>query len=217
MLKVAAALLAVVLVPSAARANGESGPMFGGSIVATHGEEGEKDVAGVGAELALWWSRIGIAAEAAHQWAFDGVDGPEVSSVAGSLRVLAFHHVLPSILDGRERVDLGIELHGIAERAWWDDGSKHRDSYGFGIAIRLRGTGDDDRSNLLAESRFFVRILETRSEDAMRITARGISPSSLTSGVGIIIGLGASFGGGQPAYVEQLRRRNGLDAEAIVR
>jgi hypothetical protein len=214
MLKVAAALLALVIAPAAARANGELGPMFGGSIVASHGDE--TDVAGVGAEMVLWYGRIGIAVEASRQWTVDAVEGPQVGSVSGSLRLLAFDHIVPSLLDSREVVDLGIELHGIVERAWWDDLSSHRDSYGFGLAVRLRGASDDDRSNLLAESRLFVRVLRTR-DDTMDLAARDTSPSMVASGVGVIIGLGAMFGGGQPAYVDQLRRRNTLDAESIVR
>jgi len=216
MSKAAAALLAVVLGPVTARANGELGPMVGGSVVATHGGD-ETDVAGVGAEIAFWYGHIGIGAEASRQWTVGDVEGPHVGTVAGSLRLLAFDHIVPSLLDSREVVDLGIELHGIVERAWWDDLSNYRDSYGFGIAVRLRGANDDDRSNLLAESRFFVRVMKTRHDDTMDIAARNTSSSSMTNEVGVIIGLGALFGGGQPAYVEQLRRRNSLDAESIVR
>jgi hypothetical protein len=212
--KVAIALLAIVIAPATVRANGELGPMFGGSIVATHGEE--TDVAGVGAEVVFWYGRIGIAAEASHQWSVDAAEGPQISAVSGSLRLLAFDHIVPSLLDTREVIDLGIELHGVVERAWFDDLATHRDSYGLGLAIRLRGANDDDRSNLLTESRFFVRVLESRRDDAMATTARDTSPSSRTSGVSVIIGLGALFGGGQPAYVEQLRRRNALDAESVL-
>lgn len=189
--------------------------MFGGSIVATHGDE--TDVAGVGAEVVLWYSRIGIAAEATRQWSVDAAEGPQVGAISGSLRLLAFDHVVPSLLDSREVVDLGIELHGIVERAWWDDLTKHRDSYGAGLALRLRGASDDDRSNLLAESRLFVRVMKLRSDDAMDLAARDTSPSSMSSGVAVIIGLGALFGGGQPAYVDRLRRRNALDAESVIK
>ena len=214
MSKVAAALLALVIAPAAARAEGEFGPMFGGAIVASHGDE--TDVAGVGAELAFWYSRLGIAVEASRQWSVDP-EGPKVSVASGSLRILAFDHIVPSLLDSREVVDLGIELHGIVERAWWDELSPHRDSYGVGLAIRLRGANDDDRSNLLAESRLFVRVMKARGDDAMELAVRGTSPSSMTRGVGVIIGLGALFGGGQPAYVQRLRRRNTLDAESVIR
>ena len=151
MSKVAAALLAIVIVPAAVHAEGERGPLLGGSIVATHGDE--TDVAGVGAEIVFWYSRIGVAVEASRQWTVDAVAGPQVGAVSGSLRLLAFDHIVPSLLDSREVVDLGIELHGIVERAWWDDLASHQDSYGVGAALRVRGASDDDRSNLLAESR----------------------------------------------------------------
>ncbi len=212
MSKVAVALLAIVIAPVSARADGERGAMFGGSIVATHGDD--TDVAGVGAELVLWYGRIGIAAEASRQWTVDAAAGPQVGAVSGSLRVLAFDHVVTSLLDARESVGLGIELHGVVERAWWDDLASHRDSYGVGVAVRVRGASDDDRSNLLAESRLFVRVLKTRSAD-MEIAARDTSPSS-ARGVGVVIGLGVLFGGGDPDYVDRLRRRNALDSESLL-
>jgi hypothetical protein len=210
------ALLAVTLLPSLAAAEGELGPMFGGGIVATHGSE--RDIAGLNAELVLWYGRIGVAAEGARQWNVDGVNAPAVASLGASLRLLAFRNVVPSLLDSREVVDLGIELQGIVERAWWDEAAPDRDpvSYGVGIAVRLRGANDDDRSNLLAESRVFVRVMRSRSS-GMDVAARDTMPDAMTEGVGVMIGLGAAFGGGQSAYVEQLRRRNALDSEWLVR
>ena len=205
----------LLLAPALAHAEGEYGPLFGGSIMATHGTE--RDVAGVGAELAFWYSRIGIGVEASEQWTVDE-QGPRVGALAGSLRVLVFDHIVPSVLDSREVVDLGIELHGIVERTWWNDARVGDEPvrYGLGIALRLRGVNDDDRSTLLAESRFFVRVLKARTADS-NVAARETMPSMVTEGATVIIGLGALFGGGRPAYVQQLRRRNTLDAEAVVR
>jgi hypothetical protein len=208
----AAALLAILNAPVLAHADGERGPMFGGSIIATHGDE--TDVAGVGAEMVFWYGRLGLAAEASRQWTVDAVAGPQVGAVSGSLRVLAFDHVVPSLLDSREVVGLGIELHGIVERAWWDDVTTHRDSYGVGLALRVRGASTDDRSNLLAESRVFVRVMKTREAD-MEIAARDTTPSS-ASGVGVVVGLGVLFGAGDPEYVDRLRRRNALDSESLL-
>lgn len=210
------ACLALLATMSVAEANGELGPMIGGGIVASRGSDTE--VAGIAVELVQWYGRVGLAAEASRQWSVEGVDGPRVGVVAGSLRLLVFDHVVPSLLDSREVVDLGIELQGIAERAWWEDAPSQRDpvSYGLGLAIRLRGASDDDRSNLLAESRLFVRV--TRSRDVeMNIAARDAMPAAARDGVSVIVGLGALFGGGKAAYVEKLRRRNALDSEWLVR
>ena len=209
------ALLAIVCAAPIAAAEGELGPMFGGGVVATHASE--RDIAGLTCELVLWHGPIGIAAEGSRQWCVDGGQ-PAVASLGASVRLLAFHHVVPSLLDSREVVDLGIELQGIVERSWWDDAAPDRDpvSYGLGIAVRLRGANDDDRTNLLAESRLFVRVLRSRSSEMM-VAARDTTPDATSEGVAVVIGLGALFGGGQSAYVERLRRRTALDSEWLVR
>lgn len=209
--RAALAVLAISLGAPAARADGELGPMFGGGIVATHGSD--TDVAGVGAELVQWLGPIGLAAEASRQWTVDDAHGPQLGTLGASLRVLAFDHVVPSLFDAREVVELGIELQGVVERTWRDD-ANGRDpvSYGLGLALRLRGATDDDRSNLLAESRLFVRVLRARSAEA-DVAARETMPAAVADGTSVILGLGAVWGGGQPAYVAGLRRRNALDAE----
>src|SRR5687767_5706405 len=137
------ALAIALATPVAAHAEGELGPMVGGGIVASHGDD--HDVAGFGAELVLWYGPIGLGTEVSRQWSVEDVSGPRVTTLAASLRLLAFHHVVPSLLDSRDVVDLGIELQGIVERAWWDEADSPL-SYGFGVAVRLRGTNDDDRS-----------------------------------------------------------------------
>ena len=208
------AALLVISAAAPANAEGELGPMFGGSIVASHGED--TDVAGFGAELVLWYGRLGVAAEASRQWTVDDAHGPQVGAVAASVRVLAFDQVVPSLLDSRDVVDLGIELQGIVERAWWnEERASDPVSYGFGVAVRLRGANDDDRSNLLAESRLFVRVMRAHESD-MSIAARDTMPSVETRGVGVIVGLGALWGPGRSAYVARLRRDPTLDSEWLV-
>jgi hypothetical protein len=210
------ACLALMAVTSVAEAEGELGPMLGGAVVASHSDA---EVAGGNAELVFWVGPIGIAAEASRQWTVDDREGPQVGAVAGSLRLLAFSHVMPSLLDHRDLVELGIELHGVVERAWWWNvapGEHEPVSYGGGFALRLRGASDDDRSNLLAESRLFVRVMRER-ESEMSYAARDTSPSVARDGVTVMVGLGAAFGGGRSAYVEKLRRRNALDSEWLVR
>lgn len=210
------ALVAIVIVLAApgAYAEGELGPMIGGAIVGAHGDE--VDVAGAGVEMALWYGPIGIGIEGNRQWTLDDSEGPQVTTVTGSLRVLAFQHVVPSFLDPKEVVDLGIELHGIVERGWWTESERDRDGYryGLGAALRLRGASDDDHSNLLAESRVFVRVTRARAADR-EIAARGVLEQ--TEGTAVTIGLGAMWGGGRTEYVARLRRNSTLDAESIVR
>lgn len=206
-----ALVLAIVLAAPSALAEGEYGPMFGGGILATHGDA---DVAGIGAEMVLWYGPVGVAAEASRQWTVDDVAGPRVGSISGSLRLLAFDQVVPSLLDSRDVVDLGIELHGIVERSWWDD-DRDVTHYGVGLALRLRGVNDDDRSNLLAESRVFVRVLRPR-ESEMDAIARETMPAARADGIGVIIGLGALWGAGRAAYVARLRRNIALDSEWLV-
>ena len=207
--------LLVLAMAAPAYADGEHGPMFGGSIIATH--DSDLDVAGAGVELAWWYGRVGVGAEAARMWSADGTSPVQVGTLAASLRVLALRYDVPSLLDSRESVELGLELQGIVERAWWTDAPTERGavSYGLGLAFRVRGATDDDRSNLLAESRLFVRAMRA-SVPEMDVAARESMPAR-GSGVVVIVGLGVLFGGGEPAYVDHLRRRMELDSEWIVR
>jgi hypothetical protein len=191
------ALLAIVLAPSVAHSEGEHGPMVGGALIATRAPDTE--LAGAQLELAMWRWRIGFALEGSHQ---AGID-TRVTKLGGSLRLLLHHEMTPSLLDPNEEVELGFELHGIVERAWWDDDLAHPPiSYGAGLVIRLRG--GTDFSNILAESRVFVRALWPR-RDPMDSLARTTMPPG-RDGVLIVVGLGAVFGGGQPAYAKQFRR-----------
>jgi hypothetical protein len=209
------ALLAILLAATAAHANGEHGPMFGGALVGAHGDE--VDVAGVGVEIVQWAGPIALAVEGQRHWQVDDSSAPQLTSVAGSLRLLAFSHVMPSFLDAREVVELGLELHGIVEQGWWSTGERAnaQPQYGLGAALRLRGATDDDRSNLLAESRVFVRAMWTR-DDERDIAARGTLPAE-RAGVTVMIGIGALWGGGKRGYVDGLRRDPTLDADFLVR
>jgi hypothetical protein len=203
--------IATVFVAPIAHAEGEYGPMFGGAIIGTHGDD--IDVAGGGAELAFWYGRLGLGLEGRHEWTIDDTEGPRLTTAGASLRVLAFAHVVPSLFDSKEVVELGIELHGIAEHGWTDD-ARGTTRYGLGAALRLRGATDDERSNLLAESRLFVRMTKARNGE-MDLAARGVLGES-DEGVMVVVGLGASWGGGTPAYVARLRRHNALDSEALL-
>ena len=60
----------------------------------------------------------------------------------------------------------------IVERWMWNDDQDNVTKYGVGLALRLRGGGDYDMSNLLAESRVFV----ARDVDAGGWAERGDRP-----------------------------------------
>jgi hypothetical protein len=199
--------------------------MLGVGIIGTHTED--LTVAGFRGEAAFWYSRVGIGLEASHQWSVDG-GGPRVGAVSGSLRLLVFEHMMPSLFVRREVVELGIELHGIVERAWWREIEAHREpwTYGVGLAVRLRGAAEDDlSSNLLSETRLFVRAMTSRvwmdpgspSEEPPIVLTRDLSPGEERRGYTIIVGLGAAWGAGKRSYVEELRRRNPLDTEVWFR
>jgi Putative transposase, YhgA-like len=77
----------------------------------------------------------------------DMTDVSTRTSVLGaSLRVLVADQLMPSLLEPRD-VALGLELHGVVERAWSsrvNTGDDPAIRYGLGLATRLRGGGDDD-------------------------------------------------------------------------
>jgi hypothetical protein len=199
-------LLVLLTTTGVAGAEGEYGPMFGGSLVASH-ETDATELGGVGLELGVWRGRLGVALEGSHLRELGG-DDTWVTTVGASARVLVVQHLIPSLLEPRD-VELGVELQGIVERAWWEDTTRERDPlrYGLGVAIRLRG-GSDDLSNLLAESRLFVRVMASRSGSTALTGSTGFA---MTSGdgreLGVVIGLGATFGGGDPDYVQRFRPR----------
>jgi len=191
--------LLVLCSPLVAHAEGESSPMVGGALVATKGADVE--AGGVQLELALWHGRFGIAVEGSHQASLDG-GGTSISTLGGSLRVLLYSQLIPSLLDPREDVELGWELHGIVERAWIEDADAAT-SYGGGLVVRLRG--GTDFSNVLAESRLFVRVLATPRSHSDVVARTTMEETDRT--YAIVIGLGAVFGGGTPQYARQFHAR----------
>jgi hypothetical protein len=205
-----AAIPALLLISGAAYAEGELGPMFGGSAIGTRTPD-QPEVAGVQLEVAFWRGRIGAAIEGTQQWGFDPSNPVRVTTVGGSARLLVYRSLMPSLLEPRD-VEFGVELHGIVERAWWsqemsDPAAPVR--YGAGVTVRLRGGSDDQSSNLLAESRFFVRVMTSRTERT-EVAARDMT-APVERGrdreLGVVIGLGASWGGGQRPYIDRFRPR----------
>ena len=187
--------------------------MIGGAL--TYAEIGDRNVGLVGGQLELaWWPAIsgigglfGLAVEAGARRGIDD-DKDRSLSVAGSARVLVASWMWPSLLEPRD-VEMGIELHAIAERTWWSRDDS-RDAFGLGVALRMRGGSDWMFSSLLAESRLFVRVMKARDEDAS-VLAREAGPGTAMSdrgGTTVLVGLGAAFGVGKPRYLERFRLKD---------
>src|SRR5262245_33458540 len=124
------------------------------------------------------------------------------SRASASARVLLCHQLMPSLRDARETVEAGIELQGILERVWRDGDAAT--AYGLGLALRLRG--GTDFSNVLAESRLFIRVLATPAHTPAAIARTNTMPET-TREMAIVVGLGAMFGGGEPDYARRFRPR----------
>lgn len=201
-----AVALGVMTMSGAAAAEGERTPMFGGALTYTDAPDREAELLGGELELAWWFGRFGLAVEASarREVAEDSVRN---LAVAGSARVLVADWLWPSLFEPRD-VEAGIELHAIAERTWWsrDDRS---DAFGFGVAIRMRGGSDWEFSQLLAESRLFVRVMKSRDElPAVIVGASGtMIEQPEQHGLTVMVGLGAAFGAGKSGYLERFRLR----------
>lgn len=199
-------LLVVLGLAGSAHAEGERTPMFGGSVLAAR-DGGRAELVGLEFEMAWWWRRIGLAVEGAQRRAIANDDGIGTTALGASARVLIANQLMPSLLEPRD-VELGLELHGVVERAWSsrvDGGEDPAIRYGFGIAARLRGGGDDG-SALLAESRLFVRVLWARADPTSAI-ARSETPVPDRGGEALVlVGLGAAWGTGERHYAERFRQ-----------
>ncbi|MGE5186986.1 MAG: hypothetical protein ACM31C_33270 [Acidobacteriota bacterium] len=204
------AVVAVLLsLSSIALADGEDSPMLGVTLVgaeAARTPDQQRDLAGAGAELAWWHGRFGLAAEGSARWSLD-TDGVRAFVLGGSARLRVLDRMVRSLVEPRD-CELGLELHAIVERAWWNDGMAAADptAFGFGAALRLRGGGDAPSSTLLAESRFFVRVTSSRwstLDSLARTTAPMAAPDRALT---VVVGLGASWGSGTPAYAARFKR-----------
>jgi hypothetical protein len=204
---IALSLIVVLGVAGSAHAGGERSPMFGGSVVAAR-DGSRAELVGVELELAWWWRCVGFAVEGAQRRAIGGDDdGIGTTALAASARVLIVDQLTPSLVEPRD-VELGIELHGVVERAWssrTDTGEDPSIRYGLGIAARLRGGGEDGTA-LLAESRLFARVLWA-SGDTTSAIARGETPVvDRGRELLVIVGLGAAWGTGERRYTDRFRR-----------
>jgi hypothetical protein len=198
------ALGIVLLAPATAVADGERTPMIGGAVVGAAANEDA--FAGAQLEAAWWHWRLGFAAEGSMMWSGD--DAARRVTVLGlSTRLLVFDTLVQSLLEPRD-VELGLELQGIVERAWWTSDGPQVDPtrYGVGVALRLRGGGEYDLSSLLAESRVFVRVMTSRPLETDAIARTVMPPRERdTAQLTVMIGLGAAWGSGDPDYLERFR------------
>jgi len=204
-LHVAVALVLMMMAGGAA-AEGERTPMFGAALTYTDAPDRKVALGGGEVELALWSGRLGLAVEAAARRGITG-DSVRNLALAASARVLVADWLWPALFEPRD-VEVGLELHAIAERTWWsrDDSA---DALGLGVAIRVRGGSDWEFSQLLAESRLFVHVMKSRDE-ASDVIARASGPMTEQPerhGITVIVGLGAAFGAGQPNYLERFRTK----------
>lgn len=210
--------LALALTAAAAgdaAADGERTPMFGGAVVGARGPDQQTDMLGGELEAAWWYGRLGFALEGSMHWVLGG-EGERATVLGASARVRVHDSLLPSLLEPRN-VELGLELHGIVARRWWEGargdaaGAAADESpvgYGFGIAARLRGGSDHEFSSLLAESRLFVRAVAFRPTGTDAV-ARAMAPAggAAERELTILVGLGAAFGVGEARYLDRFRLR----------
>lgn len=178
--------------------------MIGGGVLAARGS-GESDigVVGVGLEATYWWHRIGVSVEGSRRWDVESGD-PESATLAGGLRLLLADHLLGSIIEPRD-LELGLEIHGVVEKSWFDAGGDDV-AYGGGAALRLRGGGDAFDSTLLAETRLFVRVMTPRSRSSFAERATE-APMAERTPISVVVGLGAVWGSGERKYADKFRSR----------
>jgi hypothetical protein len=201
------AVAVLLSMTGAAAAEGERTPMFGGALTITDAPDHKVELVGGELEVAWWSGRIGLAIDAAARRAI-GDDSARSLAVAGSARVLLADWMWPSLLEPRD-VEMGLELQAIAERTWWsrEDSS---DAVGLGVAIRMRGGSDWVFSQLIAESRLFVRVMTSRDQvpDVVARSAGPVTDGPQRGGTAVMVGLGAAFGVGKSRYLERFRLKS---------
>jgi hypothetical protein len=195
--------VALMLAPASVAAEGERTPMVGGAVIGAAANEDA--LAGVVVEAAWSLWRFGLSAEGSMMWSADAA-ARRVAVLGLSARLLVFDTRVQSLFEPRD-VELGIELQGIVERAWWSQTpAPDANRYGIGVAVRLRGASDYDMSSLLAESRVFVRLMTSHTTEGMAIARMLTPPKDRDTGeLMIVFGVGAAWGRGDPDYLERFR------------
>ncbi len=197
---VVAALVSIV--PVQAAADGEATPLVGASILWSPTDQDPAGMLGVALEAAWWHGPIGLAVEGSGRTHLAGSDQPRAVTLGASLRLRVLSWMTPSLMEPRD-AEAAIELQGIVERFWWEGGATDAPDYGFGIAMRVRG-GADDGSLRIAESRFFLRVMATPAAPDRGIARSTMVPAEPRQ-LAVLLGIGASFGGGEKHYMERFR------------
>ena len=149
--------------------------------------------AGVELEAVSWHGWLGFAVEASARTPVDS-GGSRPVALGGSIRVRLMQALVPSLLEPSD-VELGVQLQGIVERTLWNGELTGHEPYeqGIGLALRLRGSTDEDMPRLITESRFFIRVMSWQAQDAE--LARAMQPiAPADREVMVLIGIGAAFG-----------------------
>jgi len=203
----ALAFTTFIAIPHAA-ADGETSPLLGGSVIGTASTNSPASAAGIQIEAAVWAHWFGIAAEvSANTWSGEVDDASKTVVVGGSVRFRVLQYTISSLLEPSD-VELGVELQGILEKTvWTTDSMPTHEPYhrGLGLAIRLRGSTDDE--SLIAESRLFIRVLSWKQDDAPFAARTTQPPSADDQDYMVLVGIGAAFGGGERSYLRKFRRR----------
>jgi hypothetical protein len=191
-----------------AAADGENTPMVGFAFVgaeAPRSPDHSNELAGIALDVAWWHGRFGLAGEGSTRWCVDAEGRGLV--LGGSARFRLADGMTLALMDTRQ-VEVALELQAIVERVWWDapDFAADPMSYGFGFALRARGAGEPEGTSVLAESRFFLRVMSSQwtPVDAIARTTAMLpadSPRALT----VLLGIGASFGEGTSSYMARFR------------
>jgi hypothetical protein len=163
-------------------------------------------MAGFVVEAAWWRGRIGLAAEGSGRTFVEG-DHLRAWSIGASLRLRLYDALVQSLLEARD-VEVGVELQAIVERFWWEhpDAEATPARYGVGIALRVRGDADDGTTRI-SESRFFVRVMAAPSIPDATVARTTMPIVDEPRELIFLLGVGAAFGGGEPAYLERFRWR----------
>jgi len=193
----------VSIVPARAAADGETTPIVGAAVVWSPTNQDPGGMVGIALDAAWWHGRIGLGVEGSGRTHVAATDQPRAATVAGSLRLRVFEWMTPSLMEPRD-AEAAIELQAIAEHVWWERGGMNAPDLGFGIAVRVRGGGDDG-STRIAESRFFLRVMSVPTPPDTAVARSTVSPPMTSHEIAILVGIGASFGGGERHYMDRFR------------
>src|SRR5205823_2475870 len=117
------------------------------------------ELAGLALDVAWWHGRFGLAGEASGRWGIDPT-GVRAIVLGGSARIRLLERMVASTLDPGDS-EFGLELQAIVERAWWNAPVSGADPTAYGVGVALRFRGVTDPGDLIAESRYFLRVMSS--------------------------------------------------------